>query len=144
MQGTASAHGSGGYATGNYSGTTTTYGTQTTYLPITINRFDKMAVFLREAPKVGIGVYMRELTPEEIAHYETRRAVAVRSVRDGSPAYYADILPGDVIVQFNHMPADRENLREALKSEGPITMQLFRNGQARQIEMAVPAEWRPR
>lgn len=52
QSGTVNAYGSGGYAYGNYSGTSTSYITTpgyTTYsnVPITIHRYDQYAVFLR-------------------------------------------------------------------------------------------------
>jgi hypothetical protein len=49
--GTANVTGSRGSATGNYSGTSTTTGTQTTYFPMTVNRFDKLAIYYAEVPK---------------------------------------------------------------------------------------------
>ena len=83
--GTASAYGSGGYASGTYSGTTTTYGTSTSWIPVAVNRFDKFAAYFAEVPKEGLGVQSRNLDDSEVARLETRRALAVQYVRDGSP-----------------------------------------------------------
>lgn len=142
-RGNISASGSGGYASGTYSGTTTTYGSETTYIPFTVSRFDKFAVYFAEAPRVGTGIFIRELTPDEIARYETRRAFVVRFVRDGSPAYQADMLPGDVVTHVNGLPADEVNWQAALKSNAPMNVKLFRNGQVRELPLTVPPEWRP-
>lgn len=141
--GNVAVSGSGGSGYGNYSGTTTTYGSQTTYIPVTVNRFDKFAAYLGEAPKEGTGIYWRELEPAEVAQYETRRAFAVQFVRDDSPAYHADILPGDVITHVNGLPADDANWRNATKADEPMRVHLIRNGQPRDLTMVVPAAWRP-
>lgn len=139
--GNVSAYGSGGYASGNYSGTTTTYGSQTTYIPITISRFDKAAVYFGEAPKGGLGILGRDLTPQEIARLETRRAFGIRFVRDGSPAYVSDILPGDIIVQINGAPADPAALRPLVEKGKPFTVLVDRSGLKREITVAVPDGW---
>lgn len=141
--GTANAYGSGGYATGNYSGTTTTTGSKTTYIPMTVNRFDKLAVYFMEVPKYGAGILPRELTAEEMRTLETRHAFVVRFVRDGSPAYKADLLPGDVVVKVNDKPADFDNWQEAIRSTAPLKVGLLRNGQPRELELTIPDDWRP-
>lgn len=139
--GNASVYGSGGYASGTYSGTTTTYGSQTTYMPITINRFDKMAVYYGEVPKQGLGVMTREMTPDEMALVETRRAIVVRFVRDDSPAYLADILPGDIITQVNGEPFDRAKVAQAATPGETLQIHLFRRGQQKDLQVQIPADW---
>jgi len=142
--GNASAYGSGGYANGTYSGTTTTYGTQTTYIPITINRFSKAALYFRELPKTGLGIMIRDLTPAEMQRLETRHAAAVRFVRDGSPAYTADIFPGDIVTKINGQPVDAEAIKAAVAGPQPISLHVERNGQQKDISVNVPPEWQPK
>jgi hypothetical protein len=141
--GSVSAVGSGGFANGTYSGTTTTSGTKTTYIPITINRFQKTAVYWAEVPKKGVGILTRELTPEEFTRLETRRAWVVRSVRDKSPAYYADILPGDIIAQVNGLPVDADTWWAEIKTGKPLQLKVMRNWQEREMKLEVPPEWQP-
>lgn len=141
--GNASVYGSnGGYASGTYSGRTTTYGSQTTYIPIMLNRFDKLAVYFGEVPRSGLGVYSRELTAQEIGTLETRRALAVRFVRDGSPAYVSDVLPGDIITQVEGKPFDRAVLGPALAKGEPFPIKIFRNGSYRDLMITVPDDWK--
>lgn len=142
--GTANAYGSGGYASGTYSGTTTTYGSQTSYIPIQINRFNKLAVYFQEVPKTGLGIYYRELTAHEIASLESRRAIPVQFVRDGSPAYLADILPGDIVTHLNGQPADSQAVDTAVRGPQPIRVRLIRNGTPRELAITVPADWVPK
>ena len=140
-QGAVNAYGSGGTAYGNYSGTTTTYGSRTTYIPVTNNIFYKMAVYFGEYPKKGDGIYSRALTDEEIARYETQRGVVVSSVREGSPAYNANILPGDVIIKLNDQPFDMTTWNAALAGDLPLQVELVRNGSVRNVALAIPSEW---
>ncbi|GAY19714.1 hypothetical protein SFOMI_0234 [Sphingobium fuliginis] len=141
--GTASVNSGGRFATGTYSGTSTTYGSQTSYIPITVNRFDKMAVYFAEVPKTGIGVMTRDLTPEEVAALETRRAIAIRFVRDNSPAYLADILPGDIITQLDGQPFDGEKWKVAAVPGATLRVQIVRGGQRRLMNIPIAADWHP-
>lgn len=140
--GTASAYGSGGYARGNYSGTSTTYGSTTTNIPFNVNRYDKFGIYFKEVTKHGIGVMFRELTPEEVTRLETRRAVAIVSIRDGSPAYQADMLPGDIITSVNGEPADVETWRHAMSGASVAKISFVRNGKTRELTIPIPPEWR--
>jgi hypothetical protein len=140
--GRANVTGSRGSATGNYSGTSTTTGTQTTYFPMTVNRFDKLAIYYAEVPKNGLGALTRELNAQEVAQFETRRGFVVRSVRDGSPAYNADVLPGDIVLKINGLPADSAAWEAAMQTNQSIKIDLHRKGSMRQIEVTVPADWR--
>ncbi len=135
--------GGGGTATGQYSGTSTTTGTQTTMIPYTVNTFDKYAIYFQEMPRVGTGIFARDLNNDEIGALETRKGFVVRFVRDGSPAYHADILPGDIITHINGKPFDVADWLPALIGEAPIRLGVMRRSQLRSVTMIIPAEWRP-
>jgi membrane-associated protease RseP (regulator of RpoE activity) len=95
--GTATAYGPGGPVTAYGSGTTTTYGSTTTYYPVTVHRTDYAAVYFIKRKWI-FGANLRNLDDSERQELQTNRGAVVRVVVDGSPAYNADILPGDVIV----------------------------------------------
>ncbi len=135
--GNVSATGSGGYANGTYSGTTTTYGTQTTHIPITVNRFEKVAVYFGPLAKQGVGLFMRLPTPEEVTTLETRHLLIVRAVRDGSTADMANILEGDMILTVNGEPATFDTFRAAVAVGMPIALHLMRHGQLRDVSVPV-------
>ncbi len=97
--GTATAYGSGGLVTAQGSATTTTYGTRTTYFPVTIQRFDYGAIYLVKV-RQSFGAFFRELSNEERRELQTNRGVLVTTIVDDTPAFASDILPGDVIVSF--------------------------------------------
>ena len=133
----------GNVGTTQFSANTTHYGSQTSFIPVTVNRFDKLALYFAEVPKKGTGILPRDLRPAEVAALETQRAMAVRAVRDGSPAYEANILPGDLIIEVNGSPADLTNWVAALQRDQVLHVKLMRNGQQRESSISIPAEWRP-
>ncbi|MGI0015693.1 MAG: PDZ domain-containing protein, partial [Nitrososphaera sp.] len=98
--GSATAYGPGGSATAYGSSTTTTYGTQTAIIPYSVSRSDYVAVFLAKA-RQRVGIYPIALTDEERRSLKTNSAVRVDFVVEGTPAFNADVFPGDYVVRLN-------------------------------------------
>ena len=107
--GTANAYGSGGYAYGNYSGTstTTTPGTfSTQYVPYSRQVYEQGALFWR---RMKPGIFGARLAPIPDAMRSTLQrntGVLVDIVMLDSPAFRANILEGDVIIQFADKPVE--------------------------------------
>jgi len=136
--GTVNAYGSGGFATGTYSGTTTTYGSETTYMPYSVARYDQQAIFFAPIKRVGVGIIPRALTEAEAQALGTRRAVVIRAVRRGSPAYNADILPGDIIRSVNGASVgDYDDFHRGAVNH----FVLVRAGQTLEKDVNVPDPW---
>ena len=140
--GNATVFGSGGTAFGNFNSTTTTRGTKTTYIPVTKNRYAKSAIYFAPEPKIGAGIYSREILPKEMQALGTRFAIAVRFVRDYSPAYYADILPGDIILKVNGKPAEPNVWWAEILDAQPDVLEIMRAGKVETLTMTVPDDWR--
>jgi hypothetical protein len=98
--GTATAYGPLGTATAFGNATTTTYGSQTTYVPMTVNRYDYGAMYFVKK-RYKFGATFRDLDDEERRALQTNRGVFINTIVDGSPAYVSDILPGDIVVSVN-------------------------------------------
>lgn len=98
--GSATAYGPGGTATAYGNSTTTTYGSKTTYIPMTINRYDFGALYFVKI-KVQFGAYFRDLNDAERLSMETNKGAAIVLLVDGSPAYDSDLLVGDVVLSLN-------------------------------------------
>jgi hypothetical protein len=140
--GTVNAYGSGGFATGNYSGTTTSYGSQTTYVPYSIARFDQAAVFYAPMTRTGFGALIRPLTNEEARSIGTAKAGYLRAVRRGSPAFEADVLPGDILRSVNGTDLiDLAHYRDYFRTDGPNHIVVIRGGQIIEKDVIVPASW---
>ena len=131
--------------TATFGATTTTQGSQTTYIPFEVNRFSKIGIYFHHAPQIGLGILTRAPTEREIARHETRRLVIVRAVRRGSPAYSADLLPGDVILRINSQSADDAAMRAFanLPGEKVAKLDIWRNGAMRHLSVPVSSDWAP-
>lgn len=127
--GTATAYGSGGYATAYGSGTATTYGSRTTYIPFHVDRYDFLAVYLFKE-HVHVGWIMRPLTDAQRQALGSNAGGYVENVVNGSPAFDADILPGDIVTAVDGHPIGSAQTLAYLKSRygEPVTFTIFRNG----------------
>lgn len=142
--GTVSAYGAGGYASGAYSGTTTTYGTQTTEIPYSVDRYDQQALFFAPMVRKGIGIQGAPATDEQKQSAGTNHIFVVAAVRNGSPAFRADILPGDIVLTVAGQPVyDSESFHAALLNSeaAPIDVVLLRAGVRTTKRIQVPTVW---
>lgn len=99
--GTVSATGSGGYATGTYNGTSTTYSSQTSYIPYSVTRYEQRAIFFAPLARQGLGLRVKEIGPADAQRLGTAKGMMISAIRRGSPAFDADLLPGDVLESIN-------------------------------------------
>jgi hypothetical protein len=129
--GTATAYGPAGPVTAYGNSTTTTYGTSTTMMPYAVERSDFGAVFfVRTRQRAGmIVVPIDDATRKRIG---TNSGVLVRIVVDGSPAFIADIFPGDILMSVGENKVQSpEQYKQILDQyEGQtMTFHLNRDGQ---------------
>jgi hypothetical protein len=107
-----SAFGSGGYATGYTTafgtGTTTSYGTRTIYKPYEISRFDQIATYWVKE-RHSFGAIVIDLPLDLRQKIGSNKGVVVVSLVKPSPAFSADILPGDVIKKINNVEINDRN-----------------------------------
>jgi S1-C subfamily serine protease len=101
---TTSEHGTvtGPGGTAVYSGTavTTVSGGSTTYnIPYRVVRYDQFASFWARAKTPILGVYYRDLNQDERSALQRNRGVVATAVVKGTPAFAADILRGDILLQ---------------------------------------------
>ena len=135
----------GTYGSANYNGTSTTYGT--TVVPITSQqqRFDQDALFfVKSTKKFRVGVLFDNLTPELRARYERNTGALIMVVMEGSPAFAANVLPGDVAIELNGAPViDRTQFQNDIASRSAtaanLTLKVLRNGSERVLTIQVPA-----
>lgn len=110
----ATAYGPAGSVSARGNSTTTTYGSTTTYIPVTTNRMDYGAMFFVKQ-KFGLGIFPRDLNESERQTYQTNRGVVVRLVVDNTPAYNNDVLVGDLLTSIDGIPiSNSQKLGELL------------------------------
>lgn len=135
----------GAFGGANYNTSSTTYGT--TVVPITTQqqRYDQNAVyFVKSTKKFRVGVFFENLTPELRTRYERNTGVRVGIVMEGTPAFAANLLPGDVVTEINGAPVVdtnlfMEQLQVASAKEGTFTLKVLRNGAERLVAVQLPA-----
>ncbi len=128
--GTATAYGAGGVVNAYGSGTTTTYGTTTTMMPLTIHRNDYGAGYFIKR-KFSFGALWRDLNDAERQELQSNKGVYVRLVVDNSPAYLADILPGDIILAIDGSPVlNQQSVSNELRVRAGqrVVVSLYRRG----------------
>ncbi|PXX43966.1 PDZ domain-containing protein [Undibacterium pigrum] len=136
-------NGTGGSA--NYSGSSTTYGT--TVVPITTEqqRYNQAAIyFVKSTKKPRVGLFVVDLTPEIRKNLERNTGVIVDIVSEESPAFIANILPGDIIIEINGATVINtkhalELLRATTPPGGKYTLKIIRNGTERLFDINLPA-----
>lgn len=95
--GTATAYGPGGAVTAFGSGTTTTYGNQVVMVPYSVERSDFAILFFAKA-KSRVGIFAVPIDDATRRRLETNAGLRVEVVVDDSPAFHANVLPGDVLI----------------------------------------------
>ncbi len=128
--GTATAYGSGGTVNAYGNSTTTTYGTQTHFVPMSVRRFDYGAYYLYRR-HYTFGALYRDLNDAERQALQSNKGAVIGTIVDGSPAYEADILAGDVVVAVDGAAvAGWHGLSETLSQKAGRTVELsiVRNG----------------
>lgn len=99
-----------------YSGTTTTYGSETTYVPYSVDHYVQYALYFGPLQRKGLGVMLDRPTDEAKRAAGTNKGHQVSAVRRGSPAFQADILPGDLIVTIGRDMVEPDDFTAAVIS----------------------------
>lgn len=94
-------HGSRGSASYSGSSTATIYGTKTTYIPYSENRYDYLATFWIKMKKTVFGAALNDLSSELREKIGSNKGALVIAVVQGSPAFMADVLKGDILRKIN-------------------------------------------
>lgn len=135
--GSATAYGSSGAVNAYGSSTTTTYGSATTYVPVTTHRSDYGAIFFVKI-RVKFGMVVRDLNDDEIKKFKTNHGIIVSTIIKDSPAFVADILPGDRIKTIDNTNIlTSENAAEVLKNSKSESIEIVIERDGMQIKKLV-------
>jgi len=131
--GSATAYGAGGMVNAYGSGTTTTYGTQTVMMPYSIQRADFGAIYFAKT-KSRLGLQFSQSAQIDI---ETRKrlgtnaGIKIFEIVEGSPAFKANVFPGDILLSIgdDEVDSQEEFVKLLDKYEGQsVTIKLYRDG----------------
>lgn len=133
-----STYGSGGYGSFYGSANTTTYGTQTTYIPYSIDRYDYLATYWIKMKPLILGVRAQDLTPEIRQSIGSNKGVLVNAVVKNSPAFRADILKGDILRKINEVELyDAKSFHNMIENFAgqKVVVEILRDGKEIQKEI---------
>lgn len=131
----------GGGIYGNYQGASNTYGN--TVVPYTIHqrRYDQTAAYLvRSTRKMEFGIFVDDLTPTQRSDLERNLGAFVDLVIEDTPAFYSNLISGDVIIEIDGMVVKNgkhavELLQQAKRSSPTSVLTIIRKGV--EIELTV-------
>lgn len=136
-------YGYGGSAT--YSGRSTTYGSSVVPITTQQQRYDQNAVYLvRSTKKPRFGIGALDLTPEMRQKLERNTGAVIDIVREDSPAFFANVLPGDILITLNGVEVRNaqhavELMYGAPKEAGDVPIVVIRNQQTKDIVLHLDA-----
>jgi hypothetical protein len=128
--GSATAYGPSGAVTAYGRSTTTTYGSQTNYIPMTINRQDFGAIYFVKR-KFVFGAAWRELNDEERQRIQSNSGVVITGIVDDTPAFKSDILTGDILLAIDNLPVGSQEGASRLFQERrgkTVDVKIYRGG----------------
>ena len=131
----------GTYGSANYSGSSTTYGTKVVPITTEQQRYDQTAVyFVKSTKKLKFGLSMVDLPPELRSKYERNTGALIDVVMEESPAFLANILPGDILIEFNGAAViNAQQAANLMQTYSPkddkCILKIIRNGTEKSIEL---------
>jgi hypothetical protein len=101
----------------------------TEYRSYTVDRYDQAAVYMvRRQQPMAFGAIVDELSPSDRQQLGTNRGVRVATVVHDTPAWKANVLPGDDILAINSKDvANGAQLEQNAGTSGQV--EILRNGQ---------------
>ncbi|HEU5047470.1 MAG TPA: PDZ domain-containing protein [Rickettsiales bacterium] len=139
----ATAYGPGGVVNAYGTGTTTTYGSETLMMPYSIQRSEFGAVYLAKA-KARLGLFFDAQSSElDIAtrkRLNSNGGLRVSDVVEGTPAFEANIFPGDILlsVEGDKVYSQEQYGQLLNKYEGQsVTLKLYRDGKILKKEVKI-------
>lgn len=126
---------------GTYSGTSTTYGTKAVPYTSVQRRFDQTALyFVKNTRTYKFGFHYEDLTPQNRKRLERNTGVLITVVIEGTPAFYANILTDDVLIEVdNQLIRNIGHVKQLMGSISPekesSTLTVIRNGSRQDIKV---------
>jgi len=129
--GSATAYGLGGIATAYGNSTTTTYGSQTSYIPMTLDRYNYSAAYFVKRRYI-LGAMWRDLTNEERAERQSNSGIYITLVVNDTPAFQNDVLAGDILIEMDGVTIYGQQAASDIitrKRGEEVKLTIFRKGQ---------------
>jgi len=125
----------------NFYGSSTSYGTTVVPMTTQTQRYEQGAVFFAKSlKKPRYGVSLVDLTPEIRSRLERNTGALILVVSEDSPAFTANVLPDDILLEINGTPINNAN--HALKimttnKTDKATFKIIRNDKEKLIDLVI-------
>ena len=109
---------------------------------VDVNRFDYTATFWVKAKPMAFGAYVRDLPPAERTALQRNTGVVVMTVIKGSPAFIANVFPGDTLFTLGgQVIVDSQALRGTVNAQAgkPEELVGLRGGQPLKLTVTLGA-----
>jgi serine protease Do len=129
----------GGGTRVGYSGTNTTYGYNVVPVTTEEERYNQTAIFfVKSTKKRRIGIDMVNLSDEQRHVLERNTGATIDVVVEGTPAFYSNVLPGDILIKVNELEVRNaqhalELIQQVSPSARSVVFTVIRNGKEREI-----------
>jgi C-terminal processing protease CtpA/Prc len=119
---------------------TTTYGTNTSYVPYSYEVYNNTVYFMNKATGYRTGMIVQNLTDSLKQSINSNKGVYVYIVVKGTTAYNAEIVPGDIVTKIG-----LNNIKDTTDYQTAIIMQenmtvpveIIRNGKLHIIQLRI-------
>lgn len=125
----------GGY--GTYSGTSTSYGTSTIYVPYSVERYDYSAIYAVKMAYGVLGLWLEDAPETYKRQFDTNSGAIVFAVGKGTPAYKANIFSGDILVSVNGDPIHPDVVSKNIKNGEINDIIIVRDGKTMKKEVFI-------
>lgn len=132
---------SGNQGSYTFYGSTTTRGTVAIPITTTERRFDQVTIyFVKSTRKLRFGLFVADMPMDLRVQVERNSGALIENVAEGSPAFAANVIPGDVLIELNGTPvANGQHARQLMESVPPTSktckLTVIRKGTERVIEL---------
>jgi serine protease Do len=112
--------------------------TQTEMVPFSQRRFDTQVLFFRKLKAAPLGIFVALIPTDLRARLARNTGAFVVGVEDEGPAFFANVVPGDIIIAVNGIevrtPTEYASTVENL---GPasVTLQILRGGASLEVKV---------
>jgi hypothetical protein len=131
----------GGMGSGSAGHTEFRQTSHTSYSPYSYDTYDTRVVYMQQMERRWIGVQTARPAPDEAQRAGTNHGVVIHAVRRASPAYAANLLPGDILVKLNDHDVEPENWPALEISGEPIRqVTIMRQGEPKVVPLAIGAD----
>ena len=110
------------------------------FVPFEQRQYEVQVAFWRKRKANELGAYTELIPPEYRQQLKRNTGAYVVALEDKSPAFFSNLLVGDVVIGINGIAVNTpEDLQSSIShTGGAVVLDVLRDGQTRQLHFAIP------